>query len=1020
MKGVSVKVTFVVPVGRGCSSPGSQHAGAKWRRSHRIVMVLGCSRGLVALMLSGLTAAGCGDDGGAAAGNGSGGFPGSGGNLGTGFAGAGVGGALPTSSGASALGGGDVSGGAAGSSGSTGLGGSVGGTNDGGAGGTALPQCSLPSCLVALGASCTPSGQCSVVEDLETGDKTVTYANDVRQVSVLDVTDYSTTLAVTHGDMTCLTTHYIANDFFNAADDLTVQNGAGAVIATVAMDLTAESYLITCTGAETVSVSRACDDTWPLSGLTTLPSSACFEASTGGAGGAGGTSGASGMGGSGGANSGGTSAGGMSAGGTAATGGSGAGGSGGATNDSSGVRAIMPMDRDWLFLQGDPAGAEQDVFADSDWRPINVPHDWSIEGPFSESAPTTGRGGYVPAGVAWYRKHFTLPEGLSGKDIYIEFDGVMENSTVYLNGVALGTHPYGYVSFRYDMTDSARFGTAENVLAVKTDTSLQPNSRYYAGSGIYRHVRLIATHPVHIAQWATHVTTPQPTAASATVHVQTTVVNNGATAADVTVQGIVSDPSGAALAPVSSSVQSIAPGASGGFSFDVAVSGPQLWSPDSPSLYRLVAAVQIDGVTVDDDETTFGIRSLTFDPSTGLSINGVSTKLRGACLHQDYHGLGLAAPGRAMQRRLAQLKLYGVNAVRTAHDPPSPGFLDLCDRMGILVMDEFFDVWTGHKYADVGDYATYFNQTATSPTGMPAVPDATGSPKWYEVDVTGIVMRDRNHPSLVIYSAGNEIRESIDTRTPILTRMLAIVHALDPERPVTQGLFRPLDSGDVTGATRTLLDVFGGNYRSDEVLQGMQTEPAHAGVFTEMGTQTSTWAVVTSNPGLIGSFMWTGVDYLGESDGGWPAVGADFGMLDAMGTPKAIAFSWQNTWGLPQSTFSTGAVAGSVVLTADHTAITTDLDDASFVRAAVPTATAAVTFAIAGPGAIIAVDSGSQMQESFRGNTRNAYGGLAFAIVQATGPGTITVSATSPGLTAATATIEATEGRFVPCGGTCD
>jgi beta-galactosidase len=285
-----------------------------------------------------------------------------------------------------------------------------------------------------------------------------------------------------------------------------------------------------------------------------------------------------------------------------------------------------------------------------------------------------------------------------------------------------------------------------------------------------------------------------------------------------------------------------------------------------------------------------------------------------------------------VQRRLAQLKIYGVNAVRTAHDPPSPDFLDLCDRMGILVMNEFFDVWTTHKYTDVGDYATYFNKAATNPTGMPAVPGAT-NPKWYEVDVTGIVMRDRNHPSVALYSAGNEIRDALATRTTILTRIVDLVHTLDSTRPVTQGLFRPADSGDITGATRTLLDVFGANYRSDEVLSGMQASPARPGVLTEMGTQTATWATVAANAGLTGSFIWTGVDYLGESDGAWPTVGGNFGILDSMGTPKSGAFSWQTTWGLTKTTFLTGAVAGEVVLTADHASITAAVPLSSKFRA---------------------------------------------------------------------------------------
>jgi beta-galactosidase len=839
----------------------------------------------------------------------------------------------------------------------------------------------------------------------------------VKQASVLDVSDYSTALTVSNAGTTCFTSAYIGNDYFNGASDLVVKNGSGANVATIRMDATSSYYIVTCSGMPPVNVDKTCAKNWPFSGLTSLPASACSASDgSGGSSSSGGTS-------AGGAGNGGASASGGSvstgAGGTTSSGGSAGAGSGGAPTDPNRARVVMPLDRDWRFNKGNVAGAEQSGFADSGWRSLNVPHDWSIEGPFAENAPTTGRGGYVPAGVAWYRKHFTLPQSLSGRKVYIEFDGVMENSTVYLNGAELGNHPYGYVSFRYDMTANLKFG-ADNVLAVKVDTSSQPSSRYYTGSGIYRHVRVIAADPVHIDQWATQVTTPEPTAASAKVHVQTSVFNAGASAASVSVQGIVSDAAGVALAPVSTPAQNVAAGAKASFSFDVTVQNPKLWSPDSPNLYQLVTKVKLGDASVDDDVTTFGIRSIVFSATSGMSINGKATKFKGVCLHQDYHGLGLAAPQRAMQRRLAQLKLYGVNAVRTAHDPPSPEFLDLCDRMGILVMDEFFDVWTARKYSDVGDYSAYFNRAATAPTGMPAVPDATTGSKWYEVDVTGTVMRDRNHPSIAIYSVGNEIRDSLATRTPLLTRMAALVHALDPGRPITQALFRPVDSGDVSGATRTLLDVFGGNYRSDEVLQGMRASPARSGVLTEMGTETSTWATVTANAALTGSFMWTGVDYLGESDGAWPTVGSSGGILDSLGTPRNLAFSWQSTWGAPKTTFSSGAAAGKVVLSADHTSITTDLNDAAFVKAAVPTATAPVTFSITGPGVIIAVDSGSQTQETFRGNTRNAYGGLAFAIVQATAPGSITVSATSAGLTSASVTIQASEGAFVPCSGSCD
>jgi beta-galactosidase len=374
-----------------------------------------------------------------------------------------------------------------------------------------------------------------------------------------------------------------------------------------------------------------------------------------------------------------------------------------------------------------------------------------------------------------------------------------------------------------------------------------------------------------------------------------------------------------------------------------------------------------------------------------------------------------------MQRRIAALKAIGSNAIRTAHDPPSPEFLDLCDRMGILVMDEFTDVWGAKKYQDSGDYSMYFNKASTTPTGMPPLPSAATGTKWWEVDFTGFIMRDRNHPSIAMYSTGNEIHDGIGTRTPILTEMVKISHALDPDRAVTQALLQPNDSGDVTGATRTLVDVFGGNYRTAEVLTAMAMDPKRAGVISEKGADTATWTGdVMGNAALTGEFIWTGVDYLGEQDGGWPSTGGNGALLDELGTPRSGAVTWSGLWGgTLKSVPSSGASAGKVTLTADHTAITTDLNDVSFVKAAVSSDTA-ITFAVTGPGTILAVDSGSSQQQTYRGGTRTSTGGLAFAIVQATGPGTITVTASASGLTAGSATITATDGVWVPCSGTCD
>jgi beta-galactosidase len=706
------------------------------------------------------------------------------------------------------------------------------------------------------------------------------------------------------------------------------------------------------------------------------------------------------------------------------------------------ARKIISFDQGWLFHVGNPVGANQTTFADSMWRPLNVPHDWAIEGatppsdPFSEDAATTGRGGYVPSGIAWYRKHFTLDPSYSGKQVYVEFDGIMENGTVYINGTMLAHHPYGYVSLRYDMTANVMFGTADNVIAVECDTSIQPAERFYAGAGIYRHVRLGVTDPVHVDQWATYVQVPSPTTASATVNVQTTVVNSGATSQSVTVQGIVTGPpngTGTALPQVSTPAQTIAAGASASFTFTVPVDNPALWDLDTPNMYQLVTNVQVGGTTVDDDITPFGIRDLVFNG--GLTLNGKSIKIQGIANHQDLHGLGMAAPQRAIQRRLAQLKTLGVNAFRTAHNPPNPDFLELTDRMGILVLDEFTDVWTEHKYTDVGDYAAYFDQPSTSPTGMPPLPSAAKATNWWEVDFTGYIMRDRNHPSVALYSMGNEIHDSINVRTPILQEMVAMSHQLDPGHWDTQALLDPATSGDYPGTvvggetTGDLLDVWGDNYDVPTCVAAASQVHTKSSVLTENGTQTSTWGTITSSPALTGEFMWTGTDYLGEANLEWPTIGSTPGIMDALGTVKPLGYSWQTVWRAPTTTPpSTGTAATQIVLTADRSTVLTDWNDISFVRAAISDAegnlvtssSSPVTFAISGPGAIVAVDSASMTEETFRGNVRNAYEGLAFALVQATGAGTITVTASSTGLTGSSVTVVASSGTFVPCSGTCD
>ena len=671
------------------------------------------------------------------------------------------------------------------------------------------------------------------------------------------------------------------------------------------------------------------------------------------------------------------------------------------------VRTIMPFDTGWLFNKGDASGADKAAFTDASWRSLSVPHDWSIEGPYSSSAVTAAGGGFLPAGIGWYRKHFTLPAAFSERRIFIEFDGVMSNSTVYINGVSLGNRPYGYMTFRYEMTSQVTTGLTENVIAVKVDNSAQPASRWYTGSGINRHVRIIATNAVHIDKWATVVTTPTTSG----VHVATTVVNQGSIAQSVAVQAAIFDPSGTALTPVTSAAQSIAAAGSATFAVDVPIANAKLWSPEAPTMYKLVTTVKIGAASVDDELTSFGIRTIAYDPETGFSLNGKSLKHKGVCLHEDMSGLGAAVPQRAMQRRLAILKSLGVNAIRTSHNPVSPDFLDLCDRMGFMVMDEFFDAWKAHKVS--GDYATYFT-------------------KWYQTDAADIIKRDRNHPSVVIYSIGNEIRDALATRSPIAKDLVSICHGSDPTRPVTQALFRPTDNNDYPGATLDILDVFGANYRNTEVLTAVTgTTPHHAGISTEQSPNTGEWSsFYMAHPQIVGEYLWSGADYLGEA-GTWPTIGASSGIIDRVGTIKTIGYSYQSIWSDTKTArpATTASGASKVVLTVDHSSITIDLNDVAYVKATITSASGvmvssasdAVTFSVSGSaGKILAVDSGNDTQESFTGNVRNAYEGVCYAIIRMTAPGSITVTASASGLTGSSVTVTGVAGSFVPCSGSCD
>jgi beta-galactosidase len=769
------------------------------------------------------------------------------------------------------------------------------------------------------------------------------------------------------------------------------------------------------------------------------------------------------------------------------------------------ARVITPFDADWRFLQSNtPIAAEQPAFADSAWRTLNVPHDWSIEGPFDQNAATRGSGAFLPSGVAWYRKHFSLPPAFASRRVFIEFDGIMQNSDVWINGQLLGHRPFGYVSFRYELTGKLNFGdTAANVLTVRADTSAQPASRWYSGAGIYRHVRLVVTDPVHLDQWATFVTTPDNvipsgpsmSTGSAVVRVQTSVLNQSAATRDVTLHITVLDPSGKAVATADTAAHSVAAGQSAAFQHDIPLTNPQFWDIATPRLYRAVVAVRAGTTTLDDETVTFGIRTATFDAATGFSLNGRTFKLYGVCVHQDGGAFGVAVPLAVWEQRLTALRSLGVNAIRTAHNPPDPGFLDLCDRLGFLVMDELFDCWTVAKNPQ--DYHLFFNE-------------------WSKTDARDTVRRDRNHPSVVLWSSGNEIHDTPkeELAKQILAGLVAVFHEADSTRPVTQALFRPNTSHDYTNGLADLLDVIGTNYRDPELLAAWRAKPTRKIIGTEQGHTRQTWLMLRDNPAEAGQFLWSGIDYLGEARA-WPNVSSGSGLLDRTGAVKPMALeraSWWSPNPVVHMVRRTGAAqrmavdpgfaplmsrqvqfpdwtprdpsphdenvevysncddvelflndkslgsqpinrdaspriwkvayaagtlravannAGKVVateelrtagapakilLTIDHPRLLLDWEDVVPVTAMVvdangvrvPTAADTITFAVSGPGVIAAVDSAdSTSHEPFQASARKAFNGRCVAFIRATAsPGKITLTASAPGLTAGTVSLD--------------
>ncbi|HEY3282340.1 MAG TPA: glycoside hydrolase family 2 TIM barrel-domain containing protein [Armatimonadota bacterium] len=530
---------------------------------------------------------------------------------------------------------------------------------------------------------------------------------------------------------------------------------------------------------------------------------------------------------------------------------------------------------DWRFHLGEAPGAQEPAFDDAGWRTLDLPHDFSIEGQFSEDLASAT--GFLPGGIGWYRKSLTLPASLRGKRVSIAFDGVYCNSEVWCNDVSLGVRPSGYASFAYDLTPHLRWDGQPNVLAVRVDHTKHADSRWYTGSGIYRDVWLVVTHPLHVARHGLFVTTPEVTQERAVVAIDALLRNETDQDALAFVEASLLTPEGRRIGtsqnwcPVPAKGEAEAP-------HQLPVEDPHLWSPETPALYRLSYRVKLGEEWVDSVEVPFGIRSIRFDPNEGFLLNGVETKMRGVCFHHDAGALGATVPAQVWERRLRVLKEMGCNAVRMSHNPPAAYLLDLCDRLGLLVMDEAFDEWTRGKRKWVNGW----NKTIATTDGY-----HEHFEQWSEADLREMVLRDRNHPSVVLWSIGNEIDypndpypENSPELLPIAQRLAGIVRSLDTTRPVTAAL-----AAVGTCLFPEALDVVGYNYQEGRYEEDHRLNPGRVITGSENFHTLEAWEAVERSRFISGQFLWTGIDFLGEA-GPWPNRGSRSGVLDLAAFPK--------------------------------------------------------------------------------------------------------------------------------------
>lgn len=610
------------------------------------------------------------------------------------------------------------------------------------------------------------------------------------------------------------------------------------------------------------------------------------------------------------------------------------------------------FDEGWRFTLNDSVKMSWFGYNDKTWRTLDLPHDWAVEGDFMATAPSGASGGALPGGIGWYRKHFNVNKADKGKKLFIDFDGVYMNAKVWINGHELGQRPYGYSSFRYDLTPHLNYG-GDNVVAVRVDNSDQPNSRWYSGCGIYRHVYLVNTDNIHVSHWGTWINAEVQASGAAVFKLDVELDNETGKSKKVTVVNTLLDASGKAVGSSSSAVKLSAGASRKAVSQSMTLKNPQLWSVERPYIYKVRTQVKVGGKVVDEYYTNTGVRSFRFDAEKGFFLNGKNMKINGVCQHHDMGCLGAAVNEDALYRQLKMLRDMGANAVRCSHNPPAPELLNMCDTMGLIVMDESFDMW--HRRKTKNDYARFFD-------------------KWAERDLTDLVRRDRNHPSILMWSIGNEVLEQwssadADNLTAeqanlilnaghdastlakdgeelspnsILTRNLCnIIRRLDNTRPITAGCNEPNPGNHLfkSGA----LDIIGFNYHHEWVKDVPKNFPGMPFIFSESvsalqtrdyymmpsdsvrkapqewwmpytdpsfqcsaydnmhaswsSTHEQTWDVVKHNDFVGGQFIWTGWDYIGEpTPYGFPARSSYFGIIDLAGMPKDVYYMYQGEW----------------------------------------------------------------------------------------------------------------------------